>query len=142
MKVFKTYQELVDYSLLHTYKINNTTDEIVDFIKSNNNGYFYLRGADLFRADLKLLNLSGSNLEGANLIGAILYRTILIETNLSGANVARAMLYRTILINAKYSKETIFKNVIYLTLYTKIIRFLRNLEIGFNPRDHGMILVN
>ena len=122
MKVFKTYQELVDYSLLHTYKINNTTDEIVDFIKSNNNGYFYLRGADLFRADLKLLNLSGSNLEGANLIGAILYRTILI--------------------NAKYSKETIFKNVIYLTLYTKIIRFLRNLEIGFNPRDHGMILVN
>ena len=67
----------------------------------------YLKGADLYRANLKganlkwadlkgadlyRANLKGANLEGANLKGADLYRAKLTGANLTGANLTGANL--------------------------------------------------
>lgn len=87
-----------------------------------------LQGEYLSKANLQGARLEGADLQGAYLIDANLQEAYLIDANLQGAqfvgaDLQGAYLNGADLQEAKYSKETIFPD-------------------GFDPEEHGMILVD
>lgn len=81
-----------------------------------------LKKANLEKANMIEAYLSGANLERANLNEAQLYRANLQETNLKGAQLRKAKIEGVELRRAFYDSTTIF-------------------PYGFEPKKHGMILV-
>jgi uncharacterized protein YjbI with pentapeptide repeats len=67
-----------------------------------------LRGADLSEANLEYADLIGTNLENANLSEAILENADLSEAIISGANLSGTKLEEADLNEARYTKETIW----------------------------------
>jgi len=82
----------------------------------------YLAGANLEKASLAWANIQGANLEKAYLKEAYLKEADLKRANLTGADLEGARLLGANLKRATYNSETKFNT-------------------GFNPEDHGMVLV-
>ena len=70
MKAFKTLEEIMEFTQKNNYRIENSKEEIVAFMKNNKEKYIYLFGADLSEADLSNVDLTRNMLHCANFKGA------------------------------------------------------------------------